>query len=166
MGSSVNFPVGRGDSSTTANVADLIAGLALPNIGPLSSDIAAMTGLPALPVPKEATTSNRASVRDSSGTYRTSSPNPPSRATASWNETPECTTGDDDSQVASDTTAERPSKRAQSQLEAVRMLMDECADGVAALHRHQNQCTALAAVLIDRFQAAARLEATILTLGS
>ena len=166
MGSSVNFPVGRGNSSTTSSVADLIAGLALPNIGSLGADIAAMSDLPALPLPKEATTSNRASVRDGSGTYRTSSPNPPPRTTAAWNETPERTAGDDDSQVASGTTVEQPPKRAQSQLEAVRMLMDECADGVAALHRHQNQCTALAAVLIDRFQAAGRLEATILTLGS
>ncbi|MHA7269325.1 HNH endonuclease signature motif containing protein [Arthrobacter sp. HLT1-20] len=49
MGGSRNFPESRDDSSTTASVADLVAGLALPSIEPLSTDMAALLQLPKLP---------------------------------------------------------------------------------------------------------------------
>lgn len=163
MGSSVNFPVGRDDSSTTLSVADLIARLALPVIEPLGTDIAAMSALPPLPFPGAADPSDADSATSHDGT---SSPRPTPRAAAPRRETVECTGTADASPEDSDATAWPPQKQAKSQLEAARMLMDECIEAVAALHKHQNQCTALAAVLIDRLQASTRLEATVLTLDS
>ncbi len=53
MGSSANFPDSRGDSSTTASVADLITALSLPRVGPLDKCLATLAELPALPVPDE-----------------------------------------------------------------------------------------------------------------
>lgn len=49
MGGSVNFPDGWEGSSTTAAVAELVAGIVLPSIEPLASDMAAVSLLPRLP---------------------------------------------------------------------------------------------------------------------
>ncbi|WP_449372894.1 DUF222 domain-containing protein [Arthrobacter psychrolactophilus] len=51
MGSSENSPLERGRSAATSTVAELFAGLSLPLIEPLATDIAAMADLPRLPVP-------------------------------------------------------------------------------------------------------------------
>ncbi len=110
MGDSVDFPTGREDASTTASVADLIDALAFPLIEPLATDVAALSGLPLLPVPECA----------SSG----------------------------------------PS----SQLDGVRALMDGCGDAIAALRRHQNQCAALVAVMVERLESTAVLEGGLLSL--
>ncbi|MGP9502818.1 DUF222 domain-containing protein [Specibacter sp. AOP5-B1-6] len=44
--------------------------------------------------------------------------------------------------------------------------MDGCTDAIAALHKHQNQCAALAAVLIARLESTAVLEGSILAVDS
>ncbi|MFQ4150554.1 hypothetical protein AAGW05_18585, partial [Arthrobacter sp. LAPM80] len=51
MGSSVNFPTGRDPSPATSGVAALVAGLVLPSIEPLATDIACLADLPRLPDP-------------------------------------------------------------------------------------------------------------------
>lgn len=51
-----------------------------------------------------------------------------------------------------------------SRMDAARVLSDECTNGIAAMKRHQNQCAALVAVLIERLESSALLEAGILAL--
>ncbi|SED80827.1 HNH endonuclease [Arthrobacter alpinus] len=53
MGSSTDFPVPRGDSSTTASVAELIAALPLPRVEPLEHCLHALHELPPRPAPRE-----------------------------------------------------------------------------------------------------------------
>ncbi|MDJ0316582.1 HNH endonuclease signature motif containing protein [Arthrobacter antibioticus] len=125
MGSSVNFPAGRDVSSTTMGVADFIAGLVLPVIGPLANDIAAMVSLPDFPGPNGdlGITASEAGVADGvvvGGALPT------------------------------------------SRLGCVRALMDECTAAIEALRVHQNQCAALAAVLMERLSCAGGLEGSIL----
>ena len=110
MGDSVEFPTGRDGASTTAGVADLIDALAFPIIEPLAADIAALSGLPPLPLPGCATSGSS------------------------------------------------------SQLDGVRALMDGCGAAIAALRRHQNQCAAHVAVMVERLEATAVLEGRLLSL--
>ncbi|WP_083508713.1 HNH endonuclease signature motif containing protein [Arthrobacter alpinus] len=53
MGSSTDFPEPRGDSSTTASVAELITTLPLPRVEPLEQCLHALHELPPRPVPRE-----------------------------------------------------------------------------------------------------------------
>ncbi|WP_315914610.1 DUF222 domain-containing protein [Arthrobacter sp. lap29] len=131
MGDSMNIPAGWDASSTTRHVADLIAGLTLPLIEPLDTDISAMSSFPKYPVPHSA------------------DPAVP----RSGDRIP-----DNLQSSAENSSHQGP----QSQLESARLLMDECTDALVALKKHQNQCAALAAVLIERLQATALLEATVL----
>ena len=110
MGDSVDFPTSRDATSTTAGVADLIDALTFPNIEPLAADIAALSGLPPLPLPG-------------------------------------CETS-------------RPA----SQLDGVRALMDGCGAAIASLRRHQNQCAAVVAVMVERLESTAVLEGALLSL--
>lgn len=105
-----DLPGDRDDDSTTRTVAEIIDALALPPIQPLATDIAALSGLPELPVPA-------------------------SSGPASW-----------------------------SQLDGVRALMDGCGDAIAALRRHQNQCAAHVAIMVERMEASAVLEGGLLSL--
>ncbi|SEE70287.1 HNH endonuclease [Arthrobacter alpinus] len=52
MGSSTDFPESRGDSSTTASVAELIAALPLPRVEPLEHCLHALRELPPRPAPR------------------------------------------------------------------------------------------------------------------
>ena len=151
MGSSVNFPVGRDGSSTTLSVADLIAGLALPSIEPLGTDIAAMAGLPDLPVPDPRHCGPRRGAAD------TAQPAAAEAVDAAG-------TGVGPSAGAGDSIGS--AGVVESRLEGARALMDGCTDAIAALHKHQNQCAALAAVLIARLESTAVLEGGILAVDS
>lgn len=53
-----------------------------------------------------------------------------------------------------------------SQLEGIRALMDSCGDAVASLRRHQNQCAALVAVMVERLDSASVIEGGLLSLGA
>ncbi|MFC8302363.1 DUF222 domain-containing protein [Specibacter sp. NPDC057265] len=113
MGSSVNFPAGPEDSSTTVSVADRITALTLPVLSSLAVDVAGLAGLPDFPVPS-------ASTED----------------------------------------------RGSSRLGGVRGLLDDCAEALAALGVHRNRCAALLVVLVERLQAAARVEGAVLGLDA
>ena len=53
-----------------------------------------------------------------------------------------------------------------SRLDGVRELLDGCGDAVAALRRHQNRSAALVAVLVERMEATALAEASLLGLDA
>ncbi|MGP9502361.1 DUF222 domain-containing protein [Specibacter sp. AOP5-B1-6] len=159
MGSSVNFPVGRDGSSTTVSVADLIAGLALPSIEPLGTDIAAMAGLPDLPVPDPRHCGPRRGAADTAQPAAAEAVDPAATV-------PD---GAGAGSAALRSPVAGPSAGVgvvESRLEGARALMDGCTDAIAALHKHQNQCAALAAVLIARLESTAVLEGGILAVDS
>ncbi|MET4001693.1 hypothetical protein ABIB48_000391 [Arthrobacter sp. UYCu511] len=120
MGNSREVPADRDASSTPLSAADLIDGLALPTLEPLSWFISSMQALPPLPIP---------------GTNSAQPDEGPSEIAAP-----------------------------QSQLESVRALIDGCGEALSALRRHQNQCAALVALMVDRLESAAMLEGGLLTL--
>ncbi|MFQ4149694.1 DUF222 domain-containing protein [Arthrobacter sp. LAPM80] len=134
MGSSVNFPTGRDPSPATSGVAALVAGLVLPSIEPLATDIACLADLPRLPDPAARFQSRPTgpSGSDPSGS------GPDADADAVF--VPEC------------------------QLDGARLLMDQCAADIAALNRLQNRCAGVAARLLERFESAAAFEGTVLGL--
>ncbi|WP_425864570.1 DUF222 domain-containing protein [Arthrobacter sp. TWP1-1] len=51
-----------------------------------------------------------------------------------------------------------------SQLDGVQSLMDECLHAVTALRRHQNQCAALLATMVERLEQATLIEGSLLSL--
>ncbi|WP_082634259.1 HNH endonuclease signature motif containing protein [Arthrobacter alpinus] len=123
MGNSMGFPMNRENASATATVADLIAGLTLPVIEPLASDIEPLLGLPPLPPPENLTFPH---AGPHSGT-------------------------------------QLGSQRG-SQIEGVRGLMDSYGDAIAAMRRHQNQCAAHVAVLVERLDSLSVVEGGLVAL--
>ena len=62
--------------------------------------------------------------------------------------------------------AEHSGPQPQSQLEGIRALMDSCGDAVSAMRRHQNQCAAFVAFMVERMESASRIEGGLLSLGT
>ncbi|WP_129587130.1 hypothetical protein [Arthrobacter alpinus] len=136
MGCSANFPVARDDSSSTLSVVEQIAELALPVSGPLGADIDAMRTLPPFHFPDDFCT-----PKADSGTANTERSAPVKTAPDGSHPVGATSSGSTPAAPADlpSATADHSHTRPEPQLEAVRMLMDECTDAVVALKKHQNQ---------------------------